>query len=157
MIANAPLEIAQQILDFCVHTAGPAPGGTILAWGLNDEAVGAVHASSFRMHQELPFEIPITNPEAHSALHHLLSQVDGAATVDRYGNVIEIGLHLRPSAESHVKVDVSSITGTRHAAAQQSSFDVADTLFLVVSDDGPVTVYAAGRTVASIRDRNSGV
>lgn len=152
-VPGAPLDVTQHILDFCVHTAGPAPGGTILVWCLDDAAIEAVHTSSLRTHPSLPFEVPMTTPEAHSALHHLLSQVDGAATVDRAGNVIEIGLHLHPSADSHLTVNVNPVTGTRHAAAQQSSFDLTDALFFVVSDDGPVTVFASGRVVASIRSR----
>lgn len=153
-VPGAPLDVAQNILDFCVHTAGPAAGGTILVWCLREDAIDAIHTSSLRTHPPLAFDVPMTTPEAHSALQHLLSQVDGAATVDRIGNVIEIGLHLHPSADSHMAVDVSPVTGTRHAAAQLCSFDVPDSLFFVVSDDGPVTVFARGSVVASIREEN---
>ena len=152
-VPGAPLDVVQHILDFCVHTAAPAAGGTILVWCLGEREVDEVHAASIRTHPPLPFDMPLTVPEAHSALHHVLSQLDGAATVDRTGNVIEIGLHLHPSAEAHRAVDISRTTGTRHAAAQQCSFDVDDALFFVVSDDGPVTVFAHGGVVASIRDR----
>ncbi|MGB3734003.1 MAG: diadenylate cyclase [Ilumatobacter sp.] len=154
-VPGAPLDVVQLVLDFCVHTAAPAAGGTILVWCLAEAALDAVHASSLRTHPSMPFDMPLTIPETHSALQHVLCQVDGAATVDRSGNVVEIGLHLHPSADSHSAVDVSPVTGTRHAAAQQCSFDVDDALFFVVSDDGPVTVFARGRVVASIRSSES--
>lgn len=154
-LADAPPDVVQQILDFCVHTAAPAPGGTILVWCHDDAAIAATREASLRTHPELPFEMPIMIPAAHSALQHLLAQVDGAATVDRSGNVVEIGLHLHPSPAAHLAVNVSPLTGTRHSAAQLCSFDTPGALFFVVSEDGPVTVFGRGRVVASIRSRGA--
>jgi hypothetical protein len=147
---GAPVETTQHILDFCVHTAGPGPGGTILVWCLDDRAVETVHARSIRTRPTLPLDLSLALPEAHSAIQHLLSQIDGATSVGPAGEVVETGLHLRPSRDAHRRVDISGTTGTRHAAAKQCSFDVTDAVFFVVSDDGPVTVYSRGHTVASI-------
>lgn len=86
----------------------------------------------------------------YSALRHLLSQVDGASAVDARGEVVEIGLHLRASFEAETMVKVSSSKGTRHAAAKRCSHDLPTAVVFVMSDNGPVTVYVRGRTVASI-------
>ncbi len=147
-VPDAPGDITQHILDFCVHTAGPAAGGTILVWCLDDSARQHLHDRSLHTRSRLPVDLPVTLPEAHSALHHLLSQVDGAACVTASGDVVEIGLHLRPSVD--VERRVGTQMGTRHASAQQCSHDIPGAVFFVVSDDGPVTVYFRGAVVASI-------
>lgn len=149
-VPRAPVDTTAQILDFCVHSAGPAPGGTILAWCLNAEALTSLHRRSVRTQPTLPLSLPLTLPVAHSAIHQLLSQVDGAAAVNHQGELIEIGLHLRPSSKAQRATTIPASAGTRHASAQLCSVDVSDALFFVVSDDGPVTVYANGSVVASI-------
>jgi hypothetical protein len=147
---DAPEVITQHILDFCVHTAGPGAGGTMLVWRLDGQAVADLDQRSTRMREPLPRSLPLTLPVAHSAIRHLLFQVDGAASVSPDGDVVEIGLHLRPSREAHQRIAVPTRSGTRHAAAQRCSFDVPSAIFFVVSEDGPVTVYVRGRAVASI-------
>ena len=149
-VRRAPPELTQHILDFCVHSAGPGVAGTMLVWCLDDQALLQLRRRSVPTHQPLPIPLPLTLPVAHSAICHLLFQVDGAAVVDPTGLVVEVGLHLRASAEAHQTVDVPPDRGTRHAAAKRCSHDVRDAAFFVVSEDGPVTVYAGGRVVASI-------
>ena len=149
-VPAAPVDTTEHILDFCVHSAGPAPGGTILVWCLNTDALTSLRRRSTRTQPALPLSLPLTLPVAHSAIHQLLSQVDGAAAVNHAGDLVEIGLHLRASSKAQRSTTIAPSAGTRHASAQQCSFDVADALFFVVSDDGPVTVYANGSVVASI-------
>jgi hypothetical protein len=149
-LPDAPDEVARQILDFCVHTAGPGAGGTMLVWCLDGDAVTTLRRRSTAMVGPLPIPLPLTLPVAHAAARHLLFQVDGAALVDPDGQIVEIGLHLRPSTEAHRSVLVPTSSGTRHAAALRTSQDVPGAIFFVVSEDGPVTVYVHGRVVASI-------
>ena len=149
-VASAPLDITESILDFCVHTAGPGAGGTMLVWCLDDDALDGVRRRSVSTGQHMPLDVSMTTPTAHSAIRHVLFQVDGAALVDRSGAVIEVGVHLRPSTEAHERIAVPAELGTRHAAAMRTSHDVPGAIFFVVSEDGPVTVYSSGRVVASI-------
>jgi hypothetical protein len=149
-VRRAPPELTQNILDFCVHSAGPGVAGTMLVWCLDDDAVDQLRRRSVPTQQPLPIRLPLTVPVAHSSICHLLFQVDGAGLVDPGGSLVEVGLHLRASAEAHQMVDVPADRGTRHAAAKRCSHDIRDAVFFVVSEDGPVTVYAGGHVVASI-------
>lgn len=149
-VPRAPVPIAQAMLDFCVHTVAPSPGGTILVWCLDDDALMKLRKRSISTRPQPAISLSVARSAAHSALHHVLAQVDGAGAADADGDIVEIGLHLRPSAEAHASVEVSPLKGTRHAAAKRCSYDIPNTVFFVVSDDGPVTVYVRGETVASI-------
>ncbi len=149
-VPHAPVPIAQAMLDFCVHTLAPSPGGTILAWCLEAESLDRLRAHSVSTRPPPPIALSFARPVVHSTLRHLLAQVDGACAVDASGTAVEIGLHLRASAEADANVKVSPTRGTRHAAAKRCSYDIANAVFFVVSDDGPVTVYVRGETVASI-------
>lgn len=149
-VPDAPFSIAQAMLDFCVHTMAPNPGGTILAWCLDDQSLDRLRARSISTRSSPAIALSVARPVVHSTLRHVLSQVDGACALNRQGQVVETGLHLRASTESHTEVEVSPAKGTRHAAAKRCSYDIANAVFFVVSDDGPVTVYVRGETVASI-------
>ncbi|MEO6571935.1 MAG: diadenylate cyclase [Ilumatobacteraceae bacterium] len=149
-VPAAPVETTEQILDFCVHSAGPAPGGATLVWCLDDDALAQLLRSAARTQPPLPLRLPLTVPEAHSAIHQLLSQVDGAAAVNPQGEVVEIGLHLHSSTDAQRLIELPASVGMRHASAQQCSYDITGAVFFAVSDDGPVTVYAGGSTLASI-------
>lgn len=149
-VPDAPLEITQAILDFCVHTAGPGAGGTMLVWCLDDDAGATLRRFSLPTGHAVPVDLALTQPSAHSAARHVLFQVDGAGIVDNRGHLTEVGVHLRPSPEAHAGISVPTTVGTRHAAAMRTSFDVPRAVFFVVSEDGPITVYSRGRIVASI-------
>lgn len=149
-VPDAPQEITQAILDFCVHTAGPGAGGTILVWCPDPAASDGLAHRSVQAGHLVPFDVALTEPTTHSAARHLLFQVDGAGILDGAGRLTEVGVHLRPSSEAHERIEVPTYVGTRHAAAMRTSHDVPTAVFFVVSEDGPVTVCAGGRVVASI-------
>jgi hypothetical protein len=146
----AALDLTEQILDFCVHVAGPGPGGATLVWCLDADADSLLERHSRRTEDPLSPRIPLGLPTAHSALRHLLTHTDGACRVSPEGDVTEVGLHLRASAAADSEVAIIGGQGTRHASAQRCSFDIPTALVFVISDDGPVTVYRSGRTIASI-------
>ncbi len=150
LVPSTPPEVTASILDFCVHSAGPGAGGTTLVWCLDAEASLDLERRSVPTRPKLALHLPLDRSITHSAIRHLVFQVDGAAALDPAGNLIEIGLHLRPSTEAHRLVRLPTGAGTRHGSALRCSYDVASAVFFVVSEDGPVTVYHDGRTVASI-------
>jgi hypothetical protein len=160
--ANRVLEAAPRaaagltatLLDFCVHDLGPARGGAILVWALDEAAAvlgpGAVPVGGPRA---LP-SLSLADPRAHAAVRHLLAHVDGATLIGPAGHVLATGLHLFPSATARQHVHLVPERGTRHGAAQRFSHDAPGCIVFVVSSDGPVTVYVGGATVASIDMRN---
>ena len=96
--------------------------------------------------------MPLTDVTCHAAVRQLLTQVDGATVVDDSGQLLRTGVHLTSSAKADDEVQVRRGRGTRHSSAKRFSFDEPDTLVFVVCEDGPVTVYARGRTLASIEE-----
>ena len=137
------------LLDFCVHDLGPARGGAILVWALDEAAavLGPAAVAACGPHA-LP-SLSLADPRAHAAVRHLLAHVDGATLVGPAGHVLATGLHLFPSADARRTVHPLPARGTRHGAAQRFSHDAPGCIVFVVSADGPVTVYVRGRAVAS--------
>ena len=90
-----------------------------------------------------------TNPETPEPslafAAHFLAQHDGATFISREGTMITTGVHLAPSKAA--QQFVNSFRGTRHTSARRASFDLADTLIVTVSADGPVTVFSDGANV----------
>jgi DNA integrity scanning protein DisA with diadenylate cyclase activity len=73
----------------------------------------------------------------------------GATLVDASGHLVKTGVHLTSSVRAEEEVRIHRGRGTRHSSAKRVSFDERDTIVFVVSEDGPVTVYAGGRTLAA--------
>lgn len=148
-VPDATPAAAEAILEFCVHSMSPSPAGATLVWALDRDLVTRVAAAGARWVPGLSLE-DRTN---HGPLRQLLSQSDGAALLSPGAEVIEVGHYLRASSEAYATAGVDPARGTRHASASRFSFDRADAVVFVVSQDGPVTVYFKGAVVASIRSR----
>jgi hypothetical protein len=138
------------ILDFCVHTVGPAPAGAILVWALDEPTCDRIRSRSrLRSPKPLP-QLSLQDPLAHGAVRHLLAQVDGATLIDPAARLLETGIYLASSLAAHEFVHLASGRGTRHAAGKRFSYDEERVIVFVISEDGPVTVFSDGATVASI-------
>lgn len=148
-VPHAPPVAAEAILEFCVHSMSPSPAGTILVWALDATLVARLATAGANWVPGLALE-DRTN---HGPLRQLLSQSDGAALLAPGAEMVEVGHYLQASAEAYAAGGVDPTQGTRHAAATRFSFDTADAVVFVVSQDGPVTVYFKGSVVASIRSR----
>jgi hypothetical protein len=147
---TAPAGLTEHILDFCVHVAGPDVGGSILVWCLDAAAEAQLDEHSRATEPRLAIGLPLGDERSHACVRHVLAQTDGACRLTREGAVAQVGLHLHASAGAHGVVDVRNDRGTRHAAGKRCSFDVPTALVFVISEDGPVTVFARGKVVASI-------
>jgi DNA integrity scanning protein DisA with diadenylate cyclase activity len=79
----------------------------------------------------------------------VLAQTDGAALFDGVGKLVELGVLLMPTPESEDEVD--AIGGTRHTSARRYSHDDPDALVIVVSEDGPVTLFRGGEVIGRSR------
>jgi DNA integrity scanning protein DisA with diadenylate cyclase activity len=76
-----------------------------------------------------------------------LGQLDGASLFDGSGTLRALGAHLVPSRRAESAIDV--LGGTRHTSARRFSHDHPTAVVVVVSEDGPVTVFEHGEVRAS--------
>lgn len=72
---------------------------------------------------------------------------DGATIIDREGRFRGCMVLLRPDANTHAEIGPGK--GARHSSAAKMSAEV-NCLAVVVSQDGPITVYESGRRVLSL-------
>jgi DNA integrity scanning protein DisA with diadenylate cyclase activity len=63
--------------------------------------------------------------------------------ISESGVLTHLGVRIVPSLEAEVEVD--PYRGTRHTTARRYSFDDPTAVVVVVSEDGPVTVWRSGR------------
>jgi DNA integrity scanning protein DisA with diadenylate cyclase activity len=75
-----------------------------------------------------------------------LMQTDLACVIHPAGPVERIGVALRPSAEAGAVVDDDR--GMRHRSAARYTWDQPGALAVVVSEDGPVTVFRGGKALS---------
>lgn len=149
---GCPRPALEAILEFCVHDLGPAPTGAILVWDLHgksrSEPLG--HIRRPRPSLLLP-ALSLLDPSSRSAVRSLLGQIDGAVLLDRDATLIEAGVRLTFTEQAdQVVVQGDVDRGTRHASARRFSFDERETVVFVVSEDGPLTVYARGDPIARL-------
>jgi hypothetical protein len=133
--------VAHGLLDLAVHWLSPARiGATIVVheegfpWASMDVAT-KFHAP----------QLSIKNRQHFPALFASLQQHDLATLVRGDGAVMYLGVGLRSSAEAEAAVD--SDRGMRHRSAQRFSYDHPSTTIAVISDNGPVTIFRAGRAI----------
>lgn len=146
LLAGAPElgdELAAKVLELAVHWLAPSRVGTtiVIHHGPLDMTaldVGtAVHTPP----------LSVGNRRHFSALLAVLRQHDLAVVVDTHGDIRKVAVGLRWSMEAELAV--GSERGMRHRSAQRYSFDQRAATVVVVSEDGPVTVYRSGRIVVT--------
>ena len=138
-------KVLRSLLSFAVHDLGSQGIGALLVhgWAGTDAIV----------EERLPVPPPlqVTAPYDLAALRHVLSQIDGAALFDPSGVLVGIGVRLVPSVQAEERVP--GFGGMRHTSARRFTFDDPSALAIVVSDDGPVTVFRGGDVIARSGDR----
>ncbi len=90
--------------------------------------------------------LSVTVRHHYPALFAALMQTDLATIVDGRGTVSHIGVGLYSSADADAAVD--SLRGMRHRSAARYTFDHPDSVAVVVSEDGPVTVFHRGHSLS---------
>jgi hypothetical protein len=93
--------------------------------------------------------LQLGHPEHHPAALALLAQIDRAVELGPSGELLRAGVALLGSREAHELVP--TLGGTRHTSARRFSFDAPDSIVFVVSESGPVTVFADGGVEAQVR------
>lgn len=129
------------LLELAVHWLSPGRVGATLV-------VPVAHGDS-----GLDLEHSITVPGLSATTRHhypallsALMQTDLATIIDSRGTAHRIGVGLHWSPEAEVTVDTSR--GMRHRSAARYTFDHHEAVAIVVSEDGPVTVFHRGRPLS---------
>jgi DNA integrity scanning protein DisA with diadenylate cyclase activity len=143
-------DVIEGLLEFAVHDLGARGIGAILLY----RADGASPAS-IELRMPPPPPLDLRRPSDLAPLRHALSQIDGAAVVDRDGILRELGVRLVPSPEAETAVD--GLRGMRHTSGRRYSFDDPGATVIVVSEDGPVTVLRGGEVIGRSRSGSAPV
>jgi len=135
-----PDGILEALLRLAVHDLGSLGIGALLILRDGGDRSGLMEA-------RLPTPPPLQVGRAShlGPLRHALSQVDGAAFFDARGVLRHLGVELVPHPD--VERPMAAWRGTRHSAALRYSRDDPHAVVIVVSEDGPVTVFRAGAVV----------
>lgn len=134
--------VLQLLLEFAVHDLAARGVGTTLVYGANPASAGNREA---RM--PLPPPLSIVSSIDLAPLRHVIAQIDGANLFDKSGTLTEIGVRLvsSPRAER----EAAGFRGMRHTSGRRYSFDDPAATVIVVSDDGPVTVFRSGKILGA--------
>jgi hypothetical protein len=131
------------LLEFAVHDLGSRGIGATLVYRPDgDDAPAAVEARL-----PTPPPLQITRATTLAPLRHALGQVDGAAVFGPGGVLEQLGVRLAPSPEA--EGSVAGLRGMRHTSGRRYSYDDPTATVVVVSEDGPVTVFRAGEVLGT--------
>lgn len=141
LLARAPHldpDVARGVLELAVHWLSPSRvGATIVV----NEAHFDWASLDVATKSKAP-ELSLRNRRHFPALFAALSQHDLATLATADGSVRYLSVGLRSSSEA--ERSVNDERGMRHRSAQRFSFDHPSTTVVVVSEDGPVTVFRHG-------------
>jgi Probable sensor domain DACNK/DisA bacterial checkpoint controller nucleotide-binding len=129
------------LLELAVHWLSPARvGATLLLLGDHDETGLDLE------HSVVAPALTVTTRYHYPALFAALMQTDLATIVGADGTVRRLGVGLRATPEAGSTIDDGR--GMRHRSAARYTFDQPGALAVVVSEDGPVTVFLRGRALS---------
>ncbi len=135
------LEQILALLELCFHRLSPLGIGATFILDLagdGDELLQTLSDAGKRPVMGLN----VFDTSSHVALRNLLAMVDGACIAASNGDVQRYEVKL-PASE-RAQGFVSQHGGTRHTSAKRYTFDHAEVIAVVVSADGPVTVFSDG-------------
>lgn len=128
------------LLELSLHWLSPARVGATLVWSRSTPTNELSRLDRSRRY--FGPKLSVTRREHLPALFSALVQTDGATLVEPDGHCTSYRVTLHASPEA-----VEALTargGTRHDSARRYTYDHPDALAVVVSADGPVTIYVAG-------------
>ena len=130
---------ALHVLELAVHWLAPSRiGATIVAHDGDHIDWSALDTSTAARTPQLS----VCDRRHFSALTTVLRQHDLAVIVDRGGSLRKVAVGLRWTTDAEAAV--SSDRGMRHRSAQRYSHDHPTATLVVVSEDGPVSVFRGG-------------
>lgn len=140
------------LLEFCFHSLSPAGIGATLVVALDGTAQDLESGVSDAGTRPA-VSLNVFDRSDQTLLRNTLAAVDGACLVDPDGSLQRYQTKLASSQQTAARI--SEHGGTRHTSAKRFSFEHPDALVVVVSADGPVTLFCAGVVVASLPQPDS--
>jgi hypothetical protein len=129
------------ILELAVHWLSPARvGATLVLPGDHGDAGLDLE------HSVVAPALTVTTRYHYPALFAALMQTDLATIVAADGAVLRLAVGLRATPEAGSTIDHER--GMRHRSAARYTFDQPGALAVVVSEDGPVTVFLQGHPLS---------
>jgi hypothetical protein len=161
-LQNIASPILLGLLELAVHWLSPGRVGATLVVPVDTDRhlpnVGEAQSGAYLYrvtHSDsgLDLERALATPDLSvTARHHYpallaaLMQTDLATVVDAAGRPHHIGVGLHWSAEAERTVEVDG--GMRHRSAARYTYDHPEAVAIVVSEDGPVTVFHHGKPLS---------
>lgn len=139
------------LLEFCYHSLSPAGIGATLVVSLQGPAQNLESGVSDSGTQPA-VNLNVFDRSNQTLLRNVLAAVDGACLVDPDGSLRRYQTKLTSNKETASLI--AEHGGTRHTSAKRFSFEHPDALVVVVSADGPVTLFCSGVIVASLTERD---
>ena len=134
-------DVLDGLLDLAAHVLGPRDVGATLVWLPDWERTGC--SASLPTGGSTPL-LSLTDRTHDGAVTNLLRQHDGAALVSPGGALWWVGAELAAPPDDDA---VPAVGGMRHRSAARFSRRRPDAWVVVVSQDGPVSVFVDGRDV----------
>lgn len=135
--------VFSELLHFCQFELAPAHIGATFVLYLTDDGTpdAAFFASPGR---NPPISLSIRERELWKPLARLLDQVDGAVILSEKGDVIALEAHLATTEAAIDAIPATPGKGTRHLSGRRFSFDETRCVVVVVSQDGPISIFSDG-------------
>ena len=150
VVPAAALDVVRKLLELAHHHFSAGKIGATLLYALTDNA-GAPRRRDEGISVS-GLGLSILNEAEEPLLLHQARYRDGALLFGRDGRLLAVNVILRPSRISEQAVPATK--GTRHTSAARHTYDCPDVLAIVVSTDGPVTVFSDGQRIADLKARN---
>ena len=146
LVTKAPelgARLVSDVLELAIHWLAPSRVGATIVLSHGEIEHVALDTSTAARTPPLS----VTNRRHFSALVAVLRQHDLAVVVDADGAICKVAVGLRWSEQAEEAVDNNR--GMRHRSAQRYSYDQPSATVVVVSEDGPVTVYRQGEVAVT--------
>lgn len=136
------------LLDLCFHRLSPHGIGATLVLML-DGAVADVLDGLTDKGDEPAIAINAFAVADRDLMVSMLASVDGACMVEQEGTVALYKAKLKTTEKSQEVIAQQG--GTRHTSAKRFSYDNRQCMVIVVSADGPVTLFADGIAIVRLQ------
>ena len=144
------IQTVKSALRIAVHQLSPGgTGATLVVLAPDDKPLlsQAISKGDLIVDEAVrPGDWNVTTRERQRPLVHLISQYDGATVIESDGSVTYVGAFFREGRHITGLGREAHRYGTRHQSACEFS-SLINGIVVVVSSDGPVTVFAGGKVV----------
>jgi DNA integrity scanning protein DisA with diadenylate cyclase activity len=144
------VQTLKSALRLAVHKLSPeSHGATFLILAPNDiSKLDTLIASRHLLvdHAIRPNNCWLTRKIYQRPLVHLMGQMDGATTISPTGEVLYVGAFFRSVGAENTPQEITQDYGTRHRSAAEFTKNI-EGLAIVISSDGPVTVFRNGEAL----------